>query len=419
MSTTIPTHIGHDALSALIQYCERRGLKKFLLVSDRNTHRALGSSVEKSFSDHGYDMIVATLEGEEVVADEDSLIQVFLKVDQDVRTFLAVGSGTITDITRFVSHRTHSPFISLPTAPSVDGFTSIGAPLVVRRLKQTFLCQPPTAIFADLPTLCTAPPAMIAAGFGDMIGKLLSTSDWKLGHILWDEPFDEDIWHRSRQAALLCAEHAEEIGRGTEAGVRILMESLIESGYCMLDFGNTSPASGAEHHLSHFWEMKLLEEKRPAILHGAKVGVASVITSGWYQAIQKLSRDQVFLELKDRQLPDPQKAESEIREGFGGIAEKLVSEQAGFIRMSPDAYEGMKLRIVDRWQEILTIAAQVPSPQQLTDWLQKARAPVSPQALDLDEEEVVQAIRFSHYIRSRFTISKLVHFLGMLETKAW
>jgi glycerol-1-phosphate dehydrogenase [NAD(P)+] len=418
MSMPITTHIGHDALSALVQYCDERGLKKFLLVSDRNTHQALGHSVERAFIDHGYDVIVAVLKGDEVIADEDALIQVFLKVDQKERTFLGVGSGTITDITRFVSHRTHASFISLPTAPSVDGFTSIGAPLVIRRLKQTFLCQPPTAIFADLPTLCAAPPPMIAAGFGDMIGKLLSTSDWKIGHILWDEPFDEDIWERSRRAAMLCAEHAEEIGRGTEEGVRILMGSLIESGYCMLDFGNTSPASGAEHHLSHYWEMKLLDEKRPAILHGAKVGVASVITSGWYQAIQKLSRDQVFQKLKDRQVPDPQKAESEVREGFGGIADMLIAEQAGFIRMRPDSFYMLKMRIVDCWDEILEIAAQVPSPQQLTDWLQKAQAPVSPQALALDEEEVARAIRFNHYIRRRFTISKLMHFLGMLETGA-
>ncbi len=38
------------------------------------------------------------------------------------------------------------------------------------------------------------------------------------------------------------------------------MEGLIEAGFCMLDFGNSNPASGAEHHMSHYWEMKLLRE---------------------------------------------------------------------------------------------------------------------------------------------------------------
>jgi hypothetical protein len=52
------------------------------------------------------------------------------------------------------------------------------------------------------------------------------------------------------------------------------LEGLFETGLCMLDFGQTRPASGSEHHISHFWEMKLLLERRPAILHGAKVEVA-------------------------------------------------------------------------------------------------------------------------------------------------
>jgi glycerol-1-phosphate dehydrogenase [NAD(P)+] len=415
MNTHFPVYIGNDAISTLIQYCDEHGLRKFLLVSDQNTHQALGGSVEQTLRDHGYDLIVAMLEGDEVIANEDYLIQVFLKVDQEERTFLAVGSGTITDITRFVSHRTRSPFISIPTAASVDGFTSIGAPLVVGGMKQTFLCQPPVALFADLLTLCAAPPRMIAAGFGDLIGKLLSTADWKLGHLLWEEPFDESIWARSRHAALLCAKQAEEIGRRTEGAIRILMEGLLESGYCMLDFGNSSPASGSEHHIAHYWEMKLLNEKRPAILHGAKVGVASLITSSWYEAIQQLSKDQVAYRLKGVKLPDPRVVESAIRECFGGIADKLIAEQEEFIHMSPDTFETLKMRIVECWNEVLELAAQVPSPQQIADWLMKAHGPISAQALGLGKEEIHQALKNSHYTRRRFTIGKLIYVLGMDE----
>ncbi len=418
MNNPIPTYIGNDAISAMLQYCDEHELKNFLLVSDQNTYQALGRSVEQALNNLGYDVVVAMLTGDEVIASEEFLIQVFLKVDQEERTFLAVGSGTITDITRFVSHRTRSPFISMPTAPSVDGFTSIGAPLVVGGMKRTILCQPPIALFADLPTLCASPPRMVASGFGDLIGKLPSTADWKLGHILWDEPFDEIIWGRARQAALVCAEHADEIGSRTEAAVRILLEGLLESGFCMLDFGNSSPASGAEHHIAHFWEMKLLNEKRPAILHGAKVGVASLITSSWYESIQRMSTDQVAQKLKRFKLPDPKGVESTIREGFRGIANTLIDAQEEFIHMSPEALETLKVRIMERWHEILDIAAQVPTSGQITDWLQKAQGPISPQALGLDDEEVGQAKKLSHYTRRRFTISKLMQLLGEDELMA-
>ena len=109
-------------------------------------------------------------------------MQVLVRADRENRTYLAVGSGTITDITRFASHRTKADFISIPTAPSVDGYTSPSASLVIERLKQTVIAQPPIAIFADLPTLCAAPRPMIAAGFGDMLGKYTSLADWQLGH---------------------------------------------------------------------------------------------------------------------------------------------------------------------------------------------------------------------------------------------
>lgn len=104
-----------------------------------------------------------------------------LQADQVARTYLAVGSGTITDITRIVSHRTRCNLISFPTAPSVDGYTSPNASLVIRREKITITAQPPLAVFADLGTLKAAPHAMIAAGYGDILGKATALADWRTG----------------------------------------------------------------------------------------------------------------------------------------------------------------------------------------------------------------------------------------------
>ena len=199
---------------------------------------------------------------------------------------MAIGSGTITDITRFVSHRTGAAFISMPTAPSVDGFASIGAPLIVDGVKETIICHTPTAIFADVTTLAAAPRGLIAAGFGDMLGKLTSIADWRLGQLLWDEPYDEAIAQRTLTAVQFCIDNVESIGAASPEGVRKLLEALLESGYCMLDFGSSRPASGAEHHYSHYWEMKLLNEGRPAIYHGAKVGVATALVAEQYAQLR-------------------------------------------------------------------------------------------------------------------------------------
>ena len=51
-----------------------------------------------------------------------------------------------------------------------------------------------------------------------------------------------------------------------------LMLSLFETGQCIADFGSSRPVSGSEHLLSHFWEIKDLQNHRPAQLHGGDRG---------------------------------------------------------------------------------------------------------------------------------------------------
>lgn len=97
---------------------------------------------------------------------------------------IAVGSGTIHDIVRFAAFQRDLPFISYPTAPSVDGFTSARAPLILYGTKTTIQTKAPSALFADLDLLKAAPQSMVAAGFGDMLGKITSLADWEISAIL-------------------------------------------------------------------------------------------------------------------------------------------------------------------------------------------------------------------------------------------
>ena len=256
------------------------GLSRLALVADGNTYAALGQRVENALRNAGMDVRTVVLRGDDVGAGEASVYQVLLGIDKTPRTFVAIGSGTVTDVARFVSHRSNSEFISLPTAASVDGYTSIGAPMIIEGAKVTVRCQGPMAVFCDLPTLCAAPRALTAAGFGDLIAKLTSVADWELGHVLWDEPFDRKIAQRARQAVWDCVGQIDSLAAAEPKGVQALFLGLIESGFCMLDFGETRPASGYEHHVSHFWEMKLLREGRHSIFHGAKVGLGVLASRG-------------------------------------------------------------------------------------------------------------------------------------------
>ncbi len=405
--------IDPDAVGHLIEFCHANQLAHLFLVADRNTYAVLGERVAAALRAHNFDLKEVIFSGTEVVADAHHILRVLIESDRADRTFIAVGAGTITDITRFVSHRMGCSFISVPTAPSVDGFASIGAPLIIDGVKTTVIAHAPRAIFADINTLMAAPPTMIAAGFGDMLGKITAIADWRLGQLLWDEPYDEAIAQRTLAAAQLCVDHAAAIGAHTPDGVRLLMEALIESGYCMLDFGSSRPASGTEHHYSHVWEMTLLRNGRPAILHGAKVGVATVLVAALYEQIGQLSRPDVADRLESASLPDQTQERAQIRAAYGELAEQIEHEQAPFLNLDAARFDTLKTQILAHWPAIQALAAQMPAAQMFAALLQQVGGPTAVQGLGLAATDQIFVEQHAHYLRNRFTVRKLARVLGV------
>lgn len=266
------------ALGKVAPFLREKGCRRVLLAADVNTYEAAGRELEKQLREAGMEPALCILTPDktgDVVADEASIVELQLAIEPGLtESVIAVGSGTIHDIVRFAAHRCGVPFISVPTAPSVDGFTSSGAPLIIRGIKKTVPAVQPAAIFADLDILMKAPQPLVAAGFGDMLGKYTSLFDWKFSHLTGREPYNEQAAMITERALASCVRHAREIGERTEEGITVLMTALIESGIAMLLFGQSHPASGAEHHLSHYWEMEYLRRGNRALLHGAKVGAA-------------------------------------------------------------------------------------------------------------------------------------------------
>jgi glycerol-1-phosphate dehydrogenase [NAD(P)+] len=290
-----PIVIAAGALERVAPYVRERGWRRVLLVADANTMHAAGERVRDDLAAAGTAVATALIRPNalgDVVADEASVAE----ARQSIRAAAAeavivTGAGTLHDIARYAAFCEGVPFVSVPTAPSVDGFTSKGAPLIIRGEKTTVQAIGPDAIFADLDVLRQAPPELVAAGFGDMIGKTTSLFDWKFGRRIAGEPYDAEVAAITERALGQCIAHAEAIGRRTEEGIRTLICALVESGLAMLIFGQSHPASGAEHHLSHYWEMAFIREGRRQLLHGAKVGVACAEVLDLYRTLADRMRN--------------------------------------------------------------------------------------------------------------------------------
>jgi len=412
MQARIPVYCGTEAVARLIEYCRSRQFDCFLLVADQSMYAALGQRVEVALGGCGWNVRTVVLDGA-VIPDERRIVEVLYHADGEKRVYVAVGSGTVTDVTRYASYCARSAFISLPTAPSMDGYASRGAALVLGGFGTTVPSRAPVAVFADLQTLCQAPASLVAAGFGDMLAKYVALADWELAAAIIDEPYSADIAQRTRRALLGCVAHAKEIGQGSAAGIENLMAGLLESGRCMVEFGNSRPASGSEHLPSHFWEMRLMQEGRPPILHGARVGIGTVLAAQRYEAIRSLTQQDVVTRLTQARPPDREAEIERIQTAFGPTADRIVAEYAPFLELMQQSFDAWRQRILDCWADVQRIAASVPRPDELVDLLRQAGAPSTPQEIGLEQDDVQHALHFAHYVRNRFTVNTVGQMLGL------
>ncbi|RAP77423.1 sn-glycerol-1-phosphate dehydrogenase [Paenibacillus montanisoli] len=335
------------ALREIAPFLQEKGYGEVVLVVDANTWEAAGKQLAGHMETAGAAYRVCTLAPNsqgDVIADERTIVRLMLDAPLQVQALIAVGSGTIHDIVRFVCCQTGRDFISVPTAASVDGFTSVGAPIIVDGVKITVPAIAPCAIFADLEVLAAAPQRLTAAGFADMLGKFTSLADWKFSSELAGEPFCPLAYDLTEQALAKCIEFACDISTCSQEGVAVLMEALLLSGWSMLLVGHSRPASGGEHHLSHHFEMAYLKEGRRQLLHGAKVGVASVLLAGLYRERLAEAYPGIY-----GGLPQPDQLRTWLRDAGGpadpadiGLSEALIAEAMSEAHKLRDRYTGLK-----------------------------------------------------------------------------
>ena len=270
-------------LKELDAHISRCGLSGFrTVIYDENTYRAKGMVPIQADQQ-------IVLDPENLHANEHGVALVMDQLPEKADYLVAVGSGTVHDITRYCAYLRKIPFVSCPTAASVDGFCSSVAAMTWEGAKKTLTAVAPTLVVADLNVISQAPIRLARSGFGDMIGKYIALTDWRIGRILKDEFYCSRIADLTEQATQAVLDSAEGIVAGEMDAYEKLTGGLLLSGIAMQMMGNSRPASGAEHHISHCIEMEPegLGVHSDA-LHGEKVGVGTLIAVREYRRLAQL-----------------------------------------------------------------------------------------------------------------------------------
>lgn len=379
------------------------GEKRIYLIADHNTFEAAGKELAEILKED-YQVKPVFLQGEAPVPDPDSIFTLLEGIDSK-GYILACGSGTINDLCKFISFKLNRPYTIVATAPSMDGYSSSVAPLTVQGVKKTYQAVSPEAIIADLDILQESPWELIQAGFGDLLGKATSLLDWQLGRILFNEYYSSKAVDLVKDSLVKIIKPGHRLKERDIETIEVLSQGLIDSGLAMLMVGNSRPASGSEHHISHFLEMYGLMYNQKLPTHGIKVGLATYFTSVFYLRLKEL--DFSLLKIND----DREERARRIKEDYLERAEPV-------------------LNVLTRRKEVLTTARLREKEREIkevigdySEYLLEIKDLLNDSGI-LEREDIrslrkswlLKALQSGFEIRERYTVTTLLKQLGLLDS---
>ena len=268
-------YIEKGAVLRLSELCAE--YKKVIIVADENTYGAGGDRVVKALSDKEITKVI--FDGKTVLIPNEAAIERVNAALGESEIIIALGSGVIQDLCKYVSHFSSVPYIDVATAPSMDGYASDGAAMILAGMKETVKAGLPRAIVCDVDILKDAPLEMIQAGYGDIIGKYSALCDWRLANIVNGEYLCEYIYRTTEEMVEKTLSLAKGLMERDEESIAALMEALVVVGIMMSFAGSSRPASGSEHHLSHFFEIVGIVRGEDYFPHGIDVAYSAIVTA--------------------------------------------------------------------------------------------------------------------------------------------
>ncbi len=376
----------------LDEYAAKYGLTgRRAAIYDRSTYQAVGTARPAADQE-------IILDPHNLHANEIAVGMVKEQLWQGMDYLIAVGSGTIHDTTRYCANELGIPFISCPTAASVDGFCSTVSAMTWKGYKKTMPGTAPLFVLADLDIIKEAPLYLALSGAGDIFGKYTALADWNIAHVLTGEYLCPVIEKMTRDAVEAVRSCCEGLARKEEKAYEQLTYGLILSGLAMQLMGNSRPASGAEHHISHLIEMGPEGFAfRSDALHGEKVGVGTILASEEYHRLAQ--REDISGLLHPYAFPDAQ----ETAHFYGeALYPSIVAENA------KDCMEGVTPeRLAASWPAIRQIIASIPTGEELTALYGRIGAKKSLADIQVPEEAREMLLHYSPSARNRLTLMRV------------
>lgn len=404
--------IGKGALVELPKLAKQMGFHSLFLICDSITYDIAGKACMELLSAANIKAAIQKLA--HTGFDEATVGELLIYMPEDCDLVVAVGTGAINDMTRFFSYRTKRPFFTVATAAPMDGFASSIAALNVNNLKTTFDAQTPTAIIGDTDILKNAPYRMIAAGLGDLLGKFTCLCDWKLARLITGEHYCERIVELVERCVQDVLKDAGKAKDRDPVVLGKIMEGLVLTGVAMSLYGNSRPASGCEHHMSHYWEMMFEQAGQKPVPHGTQVGVGTVLVLKLVEALKAADVDFDAARAAARAY-DVQAWEAHIRAAYGPAADGVIAMEA---KAQKNETQARLIRIdamEAHWDEIRELLDALPASSEVMELLRSLDSPCLPGQIGVDQAMLKNTLLYGKEVRTRYTILQMLWDLDILE----
>ncbi|MDR2070580.1 MAG: iron-containing alcohol dehydrogenase [Treponema sp.] len=423
--------LGRDALEGIPRLLrEHYDFTAACIIADENTDAAAGTQVREALSAAGIPLAASLVFPGSPRLHADcryaARISAHIAALPGYRGLvpIALGAGTVNDLVKRAASELNLPYLCVPTAASVDGYTSYGAALLSEGFKQTFPCAAPRTLAVSTTALREAPAYLSSSGFGDLAGKIIAGTDWiiaeKAGALgaPGTEPIDPLAWNMTQTGLLDTLRLSADAVRKDAEALELLFSALSVTGFAMQRLRSSRPVSGCEHLWSHIWEMEDLSTDGSPVTHGHKVAVGTLAAAAFTEAFfAPVSPPLPSLNWK---LPSRAEREAEVRAAFTtpaipgtGPAEAAVKTALEKL-MEEKRAKALAEALRDNWKEIREkVLERLPPYDELRDLIARGGCPVLPGEINLSRGEGIAAARRAQMIRNRYTVLDMAWDLGV------
>lgn len=393
--------MGYDHLKLAPQYFkEYFPGRKAKIIADCNTWKAAGEEVFGYFREAGIETLSYIIPDKEFHAEWKYVEDVEIELKKDGAIAVSVGSGVINDLCKLASHHLDQQYLTIPTAASVDGYSSFGASISYEGLKQTFNCPAPVVIIADLGVIENAPEEMTAAGYADLAAKIPAGAEWMIADLFRTEPIIPEAWD------VLQNDIDELLEKGD---ISSIFEGLVLSGFAMQAARSSRPASCSDHLYSHILDMTHHSFNGKSQSHGFQVAIGTLLMCRVFDEFLKMDMCAIDIDKCVAAWPSLEQEQARAKE----VCKDFVSPDLGYemITKKYNGKEEVRKQLTDLkavWPEFRDkLRRQCYSFEKMRDLFIKAKAPYSPEMIGVTWEQLRDMTPIVQVMRARINVFDL------------